>query len=372
MTKLPNAGIESILAGSCMFGRKTGKTTSKRAAAWPMALALSLLATAQALAAPPECALLKRQLAQLSGSVVQLDEYGNAADTQRDQIDLARIRAADLGCDRAVSGETVAACAELNARISAMQDNLGRLEQNGATAPSKTDRRERIRILDALELAGCNAQTPEEAAAASGEEDPLDEPSDVTIIRGGAAESLSSNESYPQHIVIGRSNEPGTGEYRTLCVRTCDGYSFPMSNGADLQDFQRDQQNCEASCPGTEIELFYHLRDGQPQESMVSARSGQPYRNLPTAYRYKRVDLPRVPSCGCNISQNKDFSILAGEGRAVTAKPKPAAVAEPAPPAASPSQPPDPNRKVRAVGPEFLPDPQGAIDLRAPGQTPAR
>ena len=355
-----------------MFRRKTDKTARKRATPWPIALALSLLVAAPALAAAPECAVLKRQLAQLSGSVVQLDEYGNAADTQRDQIDLARIRAADLGCDRAVSGETVAACAELNAKISAMQDNLGRLEQNGAAAPSKTDRRERIRILDALELAGCNAQTPEEAAAATGGEDPLDEPSDVTIIRGGEAESLSPNESYPQHIVVGRSQEPGTGEYRTLCVRTCDGYVFPMSNGADVQDFQRDQKNCEASCPGTEIELFYHLNAGQPQESMVSARSGQPYRNLPTAYRYKRVDLPRVPSCGCNVSQSKDFSILAGEGRAVPAKPKPEPAADPAPQAASPSQPADPNRKVRAVGPEFLPDPLGAIDLRAPGQTPAR
>ncbi|TIM59449.1 MAG: DUF2865 domain-containing protein, partial [Mesorhizobium sp.] len=29
------------------------------------------------------------------------------------------------------------------------------------------------------------------------------------------------------------------GEFRTMCVRTCDGYFFPMSNAASLGDFER-------------------------------------------------------------------------------------------------------------------------------------
>ncbi|RVD49639.1 DUF2865 domain-containing protein, partial [Mesorhizobium sp. M2D.F.Ca.ET.140.01.1.1] len=45
-------------------------------------------------------------------------------------------------------------------------------------------------------------------------------------------------------------------EFRTVCVRTCDGYFFPMSNAASYGDFERDQKNCESSCPGTDMRVF--------------------------------------------------------------------------------------------------------------------
>lgn len=38
----------------------------------------------------------------------------------------------------------------------------------------------------------------------------------------------------------------------------------------------------------------------------------------------------------------------------------------------SPDKPIDPNRKVRVVGPTFLPDQEGAANLRVPGQKPAQ
>ncbi|MBT1154914.1 DUF2865 domain-containing protein [Aminobacter anthyllidis] len=337
---------------------------------WLLAAALSMLATGSSLAASAQCLELEAELASLpkqaTGSFAQPDEFSAAANTQQDQIDLARIRASDLGCGRAISGDIIAQCATLNAKIAAMEDNLGKL--NGQSAhPNRNVRRERIRILDAMQIAGCNDQAdePEEAT----DNDPSEDRVGATIIRGGNTTTLSFNESYPQHIVVRRSQQQGVGEYRTLCVRTCDGYFFPMSNAADLSDFQRDEKNCEASCPGTEIELFYHMNAGQPQESMVSARSGQPYRNLATAYRYKRVDLPRVPACGCNVSLNRNFSVIAGEGRPVPSAPQAKPAEEPQTPV-TPRPAPDPNRKVRAVGPAFLPDPQAAIDLRAPGPTP--
>ncbi|PWK69867.1 DUF2865 domain-containing protein [Aminobacter sp. AP02] len=352
-----------------MFRR--GNSTVRRAgSAWLAAAALAILTSDTSLAASPQCLQLEAALARLplpSGSFEQSDEFAAAADTQQDQIDLARIRASDIGCGRAISGDMIAQCAALNAKIAEMEDNLGRLDRK-PTQSNESTRRERIRILDAMQLAGCNDQDDEQEATDAA---PLDDQPSVTIIRGGSAQSLSPTESYPQHIVISRSQEQGTGEYRTLCVRTCDGYFFPMSNAAALSDFQRDEKNCEASCPGTGIELFYHLNEGQPQESMVSARSGQPYGNLPTAYRYKRVDLPRVPACGCNVSQDRNFSVIAGEGRPIPSAPQ-AKPAKEFPAAAAPRPAPDPDRKVRAVGPTFLPDPQAATGLRVPGPTPVR
>lgn len=354
-----------------MFGRGSSKMR-RCGSAWLGAAAISMLAAATSLAASPQCLQLEAELARLSppaGSFVQSDEFAAAANTQQDQIDLARIKASDLGCGRAIAGDMIAECAELNARIAEMENNLGKLDRQ-PTRPVKNARRERIRILDAMQLAGCNDQDDEQEDAAASTE-PLEDQIREAIIRGGSAQSLSPTESYPQHIVISRSQEQATGDYRTLCVRTCDGYFFPMSNAAALSDFQRDEKNCEASCPGTEIELFYHLNEGQPQESMVSARSGQPYRNLPTAYRFKRVDLPRVPACGCNVSLDKSFSVIAGEGRPVPSAPQ-AKPVEQAPTTITPRPAPDPDRKVRAVGPTFLPDPQAATGLRVPGPTPAR
>lgn len=356
-----------------MFGRGRSKFPGKRPGiAVLAAVAVSLLTSGSSFAVSAECLELEVELANLptqaTGSFAQPDEFAAAATTQQDQIDLARIRASDLGCGRAIAGDVIAQCAALNAKIAEMEDNLGKLDGQSAR-PNGNVRRERIRILDAMQFAACNDQGDEAEEATAN--DPVSDQGGATIIRGGEATSLSFNESYPQHIVIGRSQPQGLGEYRTLCVRTCDGYFFPMSNAADVSDFQRDEKNCAASCPGTEIELFYHLNAGQPQESMVSARSGQPYRNLATAYRYKRVDLPRVPACGCNVSLNRNFSVIAGEGRPVPSAPQAKPVEEPQAPIA-PRPAPDPNRKVRAVGPTFLPDPQAATDLRAPGPTPAR
>ncbi|WP_378950754.1 DUF2865 domain-containing protein [Mesorhizobium sp. ANAO-SY3R2] len=288
-----------------------------------------------------------------------------------DQIDEARTRAAKLGCDRAISGDMISVCAALNADIARMQDNLERPH----APPSADTRRERVRILDAMELAGCHDPDAEDQEAESPYVAPAEQDFGGTIIRGGSTESVETGSGYPQRIVVGRTGPQSMGEYRTLCVRTCDGYTFPLSSTATVSDFQRDQKSCEAGCPGTEVELFYHLADGETQDDMVSARSGQPYRKLPTAYRYKRTDLPRVPACGCNIGQNQNsnFSIIAGDGRPVPSAPVTTPTIErPAPEASGPSAIPAPDRKVRAVGPTFLPDRQGAIDLQAPAPTQGR
>ncbi|WP_292306645.1 DUF2865 domain-containing protein, partial [Mesorhizobium sp.] len=77
------------------------------------------------------------------------------------------------------------------------------------------------------------------------------------------------------------------GEFRTVCVRTCDGYFFPMSNAASLGDFERDQKNCESSCPGTEMQVFYTRGMDDDAGNMTSSATGRPYSELPTAYLYK-------------------------------------------------------------------------------------
>jgi hypothetical protein len=178
----------------------------------------------------------------------------------------------------------------------------------------------------------------------------------------------------------------GTGEFRTMCVRTCDGYFFPMSNAATLGDFERDQKNCESSCPGTEMQVFYSRGIDAESADMTSASTGEPYSRMPNAYLYKRTDIS-VPQCGCHAA--RDFSIGAGapapdrpQGEASAVSSSIVSFPAPEAPSAASGEPDaatapavkeiplsEEKRNVRVVGPRFLPDPKGAIDLRDPAPT---
>jgi hypothetical protein len=82
--------------------------------------------------------------------------------------------------------------------------------------------------------------------------------------------------------------------YRTLCVRTCDGYYFPISFSTMRSEFARDAEKCTASC-GSEARLFYHPNPGGKVEDMIDL-SGLGYASLPNAFRYRQS---LVNGCGC-------------------------------------------------------------------------
>ena len=93
---------------------------------------------------------------------------------------------------------------------------------------------------------------------------------------------------------------PGaTGSFRTLCVRTCDGSFFPISSDASPADFQRDAETCRQRCPGAETALYYHALTTEETDQMVSAATGEPYADLPSAFAYKTRDRSQNGQCGC-------------------------------------------------------------------------
>ena len=85
------------------------------------------------------------------------------------------------------------------------------------------------------------------------------------------------------------------GPYRTLCVRTCDGYYFPISFSAGNTELKRDEAACHALCPGQEVALYVQTtgRDGGPSVSLA----GEAYAALPTSFRY-RSEYDRACTCG--------------------------------------------------------------------------
>ncbi|WP_244936571.1 DUF2865 domain-containing protein [Methylobacterium currus] len=96
--------------------------------------------------------------------------------------------------------------------------------------------------------------------------------------------------------VSGLSRHGGAGSHaRTVCVRTCDGYMFPLANLGSEDAAPAQEQACAAACPGAETAL-YTVRAGEELDQAVG-RNGKPYRSLAAAFAYRSR---LVGSCSCN------------------------------------------------------------------------
>jgi hypothetical protein len=81
---------------------------------------------------------------------------------------------------------------------------------------------------------------------------------------------------------------PLSGTYRTLCVRTCDGYYFPISYSTVPSKFGDDERLCQRLCPASEAVLYSHRNPGEDVTRAVAA-SGRSYSELPTAFAYRKA-----------------------------------------------------------------------------------
>jgi hypothetical protein len=374
-----------------------------RAAALLGALALSGFAVTQPQAASRVCRQLEADLAAASrgggGKPALLRKYDDAIVRQREQIAKASRQSDRVGCGFSLFERNRNACAALETTLDRMNANLDALQVKRAELAGGGSRHDRARILASLDANGCrDGNEPSKRAPvleanrdngkgtlldrllgdAGSRLEALDEPSDPDEERG-----IRAMINQPDGMDLPRLD----GEFRTICVRTCDGYFFPMSNAASPRDFERDQKNCDSSCPGTEMQVFYTRGIGDDSADMTSSVTGRPYSELPTAYLYKQPETSRPPACGCNAARN--FEIIAGnppspeqtEADVETTPLIPGPVARPDPGAdpeslanveggldretikrlavkPSPTTlPPPERRKIRVVGPAFLPDP---------------
>lgn len=393
------------------------------------AFAASAVAVTEPQAASRTCRQLEAELAAArggGGGPGLVRKYDDAIARQREQLAKARGRASDAGCGFTLFSRNVSQCAAINASIERMNANLDTLQAKRERLSAGGTRRDRSRILAALDANNCRddeiapRRAPLQEASRDnsggnlfeqlfGRQDQQLETPDAPDMPDTADVPLDDPSVRNIRRIINQPDGmdlPRLGsEFRTMCVRTCDGYFYPMSNAASVGDFERDQKNCESSCPGAEMQVFYSRGMDDDSGSMTSSVTGQPYSELPTAYLYKQANYSRPPTCGCN-AQAGNFTIIGGNppnpeqsqperGMAPfipvpAVKPDPGADPEtlanaeggldqdaikrlttkvPVSPVSA--LPPD-QRKVRVVGPAFLPDPSAAIDLKAPAPKSAR
>jgi hypothetical protein len=334
----------------------------------------------------PVCLRLEAQLVAIdrgNADPARAAEIRRLEETaSRQQVDIDRVgaQARRLGCEGrgllSLFGGQPQQCVPINTQLQQLRTNLDRtladLQQvQGNTADREGQRRG---VLTAL---GQNDCGPQYRAYAN---------------RGGFFENLFGPGPGS---ILGNTPSPGMGDtYRTLCVRTCDGYYFPISYSTQPQRFAEDERTCQAMCPAAEVSLYTHRNPGEDVNQAIS-NAGRSYSELPNAFSYRKAF---NPSCSCKaagqtwadaLKQLDDQTVERGDilvneerarllsqpqtdaqGRPIRPPPKaspapkgkaatgPAALqpTEAAPPQSTPPPEGDASkRQVRSVGPTFLP-----------------
>jgi hypothetical protein len=109
------------------------------------------------------------------------------------------------------------------------------------------------------------------------------------------------------------------GTYRTLCVRLCDGFYFPIGDGVRRERLYSDSRQCSQRCDG-EARLFYYSTAGGSAETAVDL-SGRRYADLPNAFRYRKA---LVDGCSCKPAPWSAQEAARHEGYAAEAAAPPA------------------------------------------------
>ncbi|MEO1793100.1 MAG: DUF2865 domain-containing protein, partial [Pseudomonadota bacterium] len=87
--------------------------------------------------------------------------------------------------------------------------------------------------------------------------------------------------------------------YRTLCVRLCDGYYFPVSFSTLPNYFDRDAEACQQRCAAP-TGLYYYQNPGSSIDQMVSVSDNSTYTQLNTAFKYRKEF---VKGCSCKTEE---------------------------------------------------------------------
>ncbi|CAL8973394.1 hypothetical protein RHODGE_RHODGE_03775 [Rhodoplanes serenus] len=333
----------------------------------------------------PVCARLENQLGMINrgGDPTRNDQarrYEDAVGRQTNDLDRMIAQARRLGCESnplfSLFSNQPAECRPLNAQIQETRDRLSRTQAELQRVQGGGDLEgQKQALIAALAQNNCG---PQYQAAA-------------TQNRGLFGDLFGSNPALP----VPDGMQSST--YRTLCVRTCDGYYFPISFQATPARFADDEQACQKLCPAAEVQLFTHRNPGEEVGQAVSL-AGRSYRDLPTAFRY-RQSLDQACSCrkpgqswAEALGVTRDTTIERGDivvteerskamsqprtdaqGRPIRADRRPAGPGTPAgqtgeaPPAADAARGP-----VRTVGPTFVPPPTTPAPTNLTPAAPAR
>ena len=322
----------------------------------------------------PACQRLETQLASLDrgnsdpARADQIRRAEEAINRQQFEVDRLVAQGRRTGCESSgffsIFSNPPPTCGGLNRQIDQQRSTLERMQNdyerlNGGTAERAAQRQA---VLIQLGNNGCGSQY--RSAALQGQQ-------------GGFFDRLFGNNG---GMFSAPSGQMG-GTFRTICVRTCDGYYFPISFATSSDRFRDDEQACQRMCPAAEVSLYTYQNPGEEVSQAVSL-NGRLYTELPTAFQYRQA-FNRACSCrrpgeswaealrtlgGDNTVEPGDVVVteknakqlslprIGADGKPIRRDPRAKATTTTTQPIVeAPGVPDTGKREVRTVGPSFLP-----------------
>ena len=255
-----------------------------------VAAVLAALQTASAQSANPTCQRLEAQLASLDRGnadpqrAERIRRAEDAVNRQQYEVDRLVSQSRQNGCESSgffsIFSNPPPQCGGITRQIGQQRSTLERLQvELEQLSGGNTERMaQRQSLLIALGDNNCGPQY--RSAAAQGQQ-------------GGFFDRLFGGNT-DNGIYSTPQGQMG-GTYRTICVRTCDGYYFPISYSTSPDRFAADAQTCQSTCPAAQAQLYVYHNPGEDVNQAVSL-DGQPYTALPTAFAYRKA-LDKTCSC---------------------------------------------------------------------------
>jgi hypothetical protein len=258
-------------------------------------LGIMLISAGAALAQGSQaCVQLERQLAALDQGGVspqQIRRTDESVQRQRYELDRTIAYSRSLGCGRTfLFGPAPSPqCRDIEARIDQQRSNLDNLmlQAQRARAGDPNQDARRSQVLSQLAQTQCGPQyanAPRPGQRSGGI---------FGLLFGGGAQEELVEPPAPSY--DGGPGRPNNDSFRTVCVRMCDGFFYPVSYSTTPSNFARDAAMCQQTCPGTQAELFTYPNPGGDM-SQAANMNAEAYTNLPNAFRYQKEF---VKDCSC-------------------------------------------------------------------------
>ena len=226
-------------------------------------------------------------------------------------------------------------CISMNNRMEDAGRQLSQLQQQrDAMRNGGGSKRRQAELQDALARNGCSGAVAAPQRRSSG---------------GGLFNNWFGGDNTEEEVQpeqpetpIYRSIDPN-GRYRSICVRLCDGFFYPISYSTYAGRLTQDATECQSNCAAP-AELYVYRNPGQGPEQAISL-NGSAYADLPVAFKYKKE---YVKGCSCKQAEYNPTEIetynKSAEATAATtpAKGKPGKKAAPAPQSNAPVPQPAP------------------------------
>ena len=188
-------------------------------------------------------------------------------------------------------------CLKMNDRVEDARRQLTQLQQQRQTLMGGGgNKRRQAELQAALARSGCGGVRAPQPRRGGGLFD---------FFGGGREEE----EELPQTPIY-RSVDPN-GRYRSVCVRLCDGFFYPIHYSIYGSQLGQDAEQCQSSCAAP-AELYVYRNPGQEIEQAVSL-NGSAYMDLPVALRFRKEF---VNGCSCKQAEYNPTEIEAANKRA--------------------------------------------------------